>query len=510
MAGASTARSFPTRPASKLPFWSEGPHLVMVGGLGAVDAAIAVADGDVPGIRSSETWKKYSKLGGETEGFEATSFAWLDFAAVRERFGGIPLPLPGSSPENPKRVIDALEVLGLEQFNGIMGRSGYRGRAMWSETHIDAPSERRGLLALLNQEAFTFADLPPLPQNLTGLYASRFDCGAAYDILADVARDVEAFLDMGGPESQVERFLDMADRELGISIRDDLLASLGSLTCVYGDGNQGLLGFGGAVTVSVENPSRLRAALQNLLGTAQRELQREGAPFQVRSIERRGREVILMEIAEGAFSPALCIDGEWMCIGLDAQSVDAFLLRRDGVLPTWEASAEAEEALAAVPQEFVGISMTDPRPAIRSLMSMAPMLVGFMEAGARASGELPPGFDWPLSASDLPPAELVAAPLFPNVTVVTVDDSGVHYTSRVALPAFPMLAGSDGATAVATTGVLVALLLPAVQAARTAAAGRSRRTTSSSLAWRFTITTMRTVTCRRERSRTTPWSRMIG
>ncbi|QDU38808.1 hypothetical protein Mal4_31380 [Maioricimonas rarisocia] len=468
-------KMIPDTPGVEVAFWTEGPHLVLVGGMGAVDAAIAVADGDVAGIRSGTAWASYSDWGDAQATFDATSVFWFDFKAVREMFGGMPLPLPGSDPQNPKRVSDALEVLGLATLDGIVSRSGYKGRALWSESHIVTGGERRGLLKLLDQEPFTLDDLPPLPQNLTGLYATRFDCGAAWDVLTDVARDVEQFIGLGGPESQVDQFLGMADEALGISIRDDLLAALGSLSCVYGDGSQGILGFGGALTVSVEDPSRLRATLRNLLGSAQRELQREDVPFRVRSIERRGREVVLLEIAEGAFSPALCIDGEWMCIGLDAQSVDAFLLRRDGDLPTWEPSPEAEEALAAVPQEIIGLSMTDPRPAIRSLMSMAPMLVGFAEAGARASGELPPGFEWPLSASDLPPAELVVAPLFPNVTVATVDETGVHYTSRVALPAFPMFGGADGATTIATTGVLVALLLPAVQSARSAA----RRTQSA-------------------------------
>ncbi len=69
--------------------------------------------------------------------------------------------------------------------------------------------------------------------------------------------------------------------------------------------------------------------------------------------------------------------------------------------------------------------------------------------------------------SDIPPAEVVTRPMFPNVAVVTVDGKGVRMRSRESAPGL-----STGAFV--ATPVMVALLLPAVQAARAAA----RRTQS--------------------------------
>jgi prepilin-type processing-associated H-X9-DG protein len=69
--------------------------------------------------------------------------------------------------------------------------------------------------------------------------------------------------------------------------------------------------------------------------------------------------------------------------------------------------------------------------------------------------------------ADIPPAEVITRPMFPNVTAVTVDAKGVRLQSRESAP---------GVSAGAFVGVpvMVALLLPAVQASREAA----RRTES--------------------------------
>lgn len=68
--------------------------------------------------------------------------------------------------------------------------------------------------------------------------------------------------------------------------------------------------------------------------------------------------------------------------------------------------------------------------------------------------------------ADLPPVDVVVQPLFPNVAVSTVDQEGSHWTSRKSLSGIPLISNDVG---VGTTATLVALLLPAVQAAREAA-----------------------------------------
>ena len=117
----------------------------------------------------------------------------------------------------------------------------------------------------------------------------------------------------------------------------------------------------------------------------------------------------------------------------------------------------------------MSISTTDPRASVQTLMTLAPLAIPALQQGLREGGLR---VNLPVSAADLPPAELVARPLFPNVTVATADENGFRWTSRQSLPSFPL--GGGGVTSVPTAAVLVALLLPAVQSAREAA----RRTQS--------------------------------
>ena len=87
---------------------------------------------------------------------------------------------------------------------------------------------------------------------------------------------------------------------------------------------------------------------------------------------------------------------------------------------------------------------------------------------------IPPGMDLPITIADIPPAELVVRPLFPNVAVTTSDENGIHITSRQSLPGIPIIAGISEGNGVVTVAIGTALLLPAIQQAREAA----RRTQS--------------------------------
>lgn len=463
-----TRGTIPNSPGIEIGWWTEGGHLVIAAGMNAASSAVDVADGAAPNITTSPHWAKARAAGGD---FEATRVAWLDFAALRQKFGGMPLPTPGQDPnQEPTRIDDVLKIVGLDSLKTVVNRAGYKGRSMWSETVIDAPGPRSGLLALSDQAPFTLADLPPLPQGTTGFSATSFDWSQGYETLTTIARGMEKIV----PNAQtgtVDDALRQANDALGIDLARDLLAPLGNIHCVYADTAQAPLGLGIGAAVSVDNADRLRKSVDALLQLAE---QRAGGNLQVRRVQRQGREVVLLEIQGGTASPALCISDKWLALGVVPQTVDAFLLRLDGKLAKWEPSAEHIAGLKELPDEFTAITTGDPRASYQFVLGFAPFLVGAAQAGLRQAQVLPPDFEFPLSVADVPPSELVTRPLFPNLSVAVAGPDGVHYTSRTSLPSVPFLGAFDGGTSVATTGVLVALLLPAVQQAREAA----RRTQS--------------------------------
>ncbi|MCH8829000.1 MAG: hypothetical protein IID45_05425, partial [Planctomycetes bacterium] len=159
-------------PADGAPFeleigwWSEGKHLVIVGGVDAVDNALAVARGKSPNITTNPLWKKYKVAKAD---FEVTSVGWFDLGALRKMLGGMPVPIPGAKPGLTVNTI--LKTLGLQNIGAIVGRSGYDGRALRSETTLEAPGQKTGLLALAAQKPNSLDELPPLPQSTNGFAA---------------------------------------------------------------------------------------------------------------------------------------------------------------------------------------------------------------------------------------------------------------------------------------------------------------------------------------------------
>ena len=141
------------------------------------------------------------------------------------------------------------------------------------------------------------------------------------------------------------------------------------------------------------------------------------------------------------------------------------LLRTDGKLPTWKPTGDTADGLKLLPTSMTGLSFSDTPMMYSRLIGQAPILLGFVQMGMAQAN---PGMEFPLKAEDLPPAELVAASLFPNLSVSTVDKDGAKSYSRTSLPGTELFISTGGAS------VMVALLLPAVQQAREAA----RRTQS--------------------------------
>ena len=247
-----------------------------------------------------------------------------------------------------------------------------------------------------------------------------------------------------------------------------LFDSLGKIACVYGDDSQGPFGIGFGMVVQVKDEDRLNATLRLLMGMVQAEADPEDVKI-VRT-KKHGREIVTLEIGRGIFNPSYVIDDGWLAVGLVPQVPEAFLLRRDGKLPKWEPNDDLTAAFAELPEKFTSVTITDPARTYKAIMGLAPWILGGIKAAiSEEFGQ--PGFELPFSVADLPPAEVVAAPLFPNVTVVTSDGKTVTSLARRSAPSIPFLGDAQAAT---TIPILVALLLPAVQQAREAA----RRSTS--------------------------------
>ena len=284
-AGIPVPEGAPFKP--EIGWWKEGNHLVLAAGVDAVDSAVAVAAGKDPNITTSPLWKKYRA--GKSE-FTVSTVAWIDTGSLRKMFGGMPVPIPER--EKPPTVNDFLKAAGLTNLNAIVTRSGYRGKATWSETRVEAPGAKNGLLALLNNKPMTIHDLPPLPKETASFYAASVDLSKSYSAITKVIREV-AKLGPPGADAQVEGALDQLPDIIGFDPKKDLLDAFGNIVCVYDDAAQGPFGFGSGLLVQVKDEKKLRKMLNLGLKVAS-----ENAPpdqFRVLRTKKHGRELVTAE-----------------------------------------------------------------------------------------------------------------------------------------------------------------------------------------------------------------------
>ncbi|MBX3445062.1 MAG: DUF1559 domain-containing protein [Planctomyces sp.] len=448
-----TSGMIPDSPGVDFGWWVEGgQHVVFAIGMNGVESALQVATGAAPNITQNKMYQKYTGA----QSFEQNAAGFVDVAALRTMFGGMPLP-----PNRGGRTVtinELLVALGLQNLNAVAMQSGYKDRACWSEVAVEAPGPRTGLLSLLDQPTFTIDSLPKLPPRLLSLTAMSFDGAKTYDTIMGIVKNVTALNDPSDFDD-VNQGLAQAERELGFRIRDDLLASLKGVGCLYvdGGGSQSFDAIGAAM--AIQDGARLKSSLQKVFDIVS-EASRGEVTFEKST--KFNRDLHVMRIRQAPIvAPTLCIDKDWLYVGVMPQAIDSALLRLDGRLPSWTPGEEHLAALAELPKTMTTLSIGDTQTTYRQLLSAAPMLIGLVNTAMAQNTES--GFEFPLKPEDLPPAELVAQPLFPNISVSTVDDSGSKGYSRTSLP------GLDLGSSAAVTAVGVALLLPAVQQAREAA-----------------------------------------
>ncbi|MEO1994860.1 MAG: DUF1559 domain-containing protein, partial [Planctomycetaceae bacterium] len=320
--------------------------------------------------------------------------------------------------------------------------------------------EQTGLMALLNQAPKTIEDLPPLPFSTNGFAACTVDWSKSYGDVVELAKSVAA---LGPPDAaaQVDGILAQLPAMIGFDPQKELFGTLGNVACVYGDPRQGgWFGMSFGLAVQVKDAETLTTTLNRLIQMAQAEAGPQ--ELAITRSKKQGRDIVTFEIGGGFVNPSFAVDKDWLIIGMLPQTVEAFLMRLDGNLTVWKPTASYDRAFGELPKQFTSITVSDPRKSYRALVGAAPFLLGFAQGASR---QLLGGMKLPITVADIPPAEAVSRPLYPNISVCTVDDTGVRFTSRSSLPMFPML----GSSSVATVPILVALLLPAVQQAREAA-----------------------------------------
>jgi len=457
-------------------WWTEGADTVIAlsrpdGG----DPVLDALDGKVP---SAADHPARAGMDGAEGGFRPIGLFHLDVTAL---------------PAMPAEAVK----LGLDGIKAVDYRWGVQGETLVSVLGIAAPRPRRGVLALLDQPALDPRLLPPVPAGVATYTLISLDPVAALDQIVALSKASDP-ADAPKIDAAAEKFRDRT----GLRLREDLLARVGPRMAFYSSpipvaGGGGMLALWfhpprATLVAEVKDPAALNKSLDRLAAAGNRELKALGSAFpgpppatarpgadaaEFRKL--RGGAGYVLAVPPGVFPtpatlrPTVALGRTHLAIAT-APGLATAALAAEGR----PADAEADR----LPPGTIFFSRNDPREGLPELLANlpafvqvagamrtanpgAPLTPGGPRPGAGAAGAAGSGFRIRIDPDAIPDVEAMRRFLFPGTVALAVDEGGARLTTREAFPYVNVNITAGGTT----TPVLVALLLPAVQAAREAA-----------------------------------------
>ncbi len=400
-----------------LSWWVEGPHAVVVLSSEPLDAVRRAMRSPRPKLTSNPLFRRLAAF----RQFETSARGYIDVAALAALLG-----------KGHKEGARLLEDLGLTGVGGVCYHLGFDGEAGRSLLEVDTPRPRKGLLRLMGGAPLRLADLPPLPADCQAWSMTNFDLGALFDLGVQTVEDLTRF-NAPADVPMVRESLRQANLALGVDVRADLLGALGPRMVLYSSPGEGPLVFGQVALLQVRDAAKLRRAIDGLAKGLGRVT---GVDVAVKKRHYRGAEVRELHVRQQGFFvlPTYAIHNGWLVLSLFPQPVHGYLLRASGELPAWQPDRHVRAVFDRLPKDCVAVSVADPRPGVRQLLALAPLVAGTLRS-------IYP--DAKLDVGAVPNSEEVNRHLFPNVTLITDDGRTFRKDSRSSLDLPVTLGGVD-------------------------------------------------------------------
>jgi len=406
-------------PGLTVAWWMEGKHGLFTFGTRPVEDLVKAFDAEKKDNRlaNAPLFQRVSQY----KGYETAARMFIDVASLTK--------LSEKRGDEVKKMLDDL---GLTSMTDIVLYSGFDGDYERGLVEITAPGPRKGLLTLFRGQPFQLADLPPLPPEVTTFSLSQFDAAAAWDLGVQLAENVTRTIEPDAVK-EIQAGIKAFNQAIGIDLRKDLLENLGDRMLMYNTPDEGPLTIGQVVAFKVKNGDKAREAIESMIKGIART---SGADVRLKKRTYRGVEVREVHVKQQGFSftPTFTFHKDWLVVSLFPQPVHGYILRATGEIPAWKPDARVAMALERLPKEYTSLSFSDPRPTIKQVLSIAPIIT------ALANSFAPEQF---LDISTIPNAQEATRHLFPSVSVTHDDGKVVRMESRAALSLPLDLAGVD-------------------------------------------------------------------
>lgn len=361
-----------------------------------------------------------------------------------------------------------LEAVGITSVSNVSSVSGFDATGMVGKTRITGDGELKGLFAAIAGKPLAAGDLQLIPKE------SNFALAARLDLADFFRRALEAVskVDPAAPE-QIKREPDDLGTQLGFSFTDDVFAALGDVWCAYSTeakaaGGKPAPQVGNvSVSVTVRDAKRLEKGYSALIKLLENAAENGNGSWTVKQSTFRGNQVYYVPLklpqapamplgfdtSAAGVTPCWCLTKDRLVVSSNPQALKDFLTR--------DASAESLASRSELAAWFKGsdgpsvISYQDTAASLRSTYPAVQALLPFAAMGLASQGiqfQIPP----------LPSLDSIERHALPSTFVVQKSSGGLLFEDHQTIPVI-------NSRSTATSGVAIALLLPAVQAAREAA-----------------------------------------
>lgn len=402
----------------KIGWWGQGNDAVLFVGTTDPVAYAKAIDSKKTGLTANPLYKKVISF----KEFTTAARGFIDVTSTLNIVADITPPAG--------KVIDELGLKGLKSITFV---SGFDGPAERSVVDVDMPMPRKGLLGLTSQKKISLKSLPALPSDITGFSASSVTINKSYGELVGLVHGVARIFDENKAD-EIKDAIKAFEGAVGVDISKDLFGNFGDVMVTYNSPSDGILGTGAVVAVQVKDGKKIASTLDKLLkGIPANPL---GEVTLKRKPYRTG-EIIDISVS-GQLTQRIATVGlykDWLIYAQYPQPVKGFILRQEGVLPTWKADPALTKVLAQFPQEFTSINVTDPRPTVQTVLAAAPFVFNMINSVGGAAAQFGGGqFNYrPFDLDMIPHAQEATLNLFPNVTISTDDGKRVRTETRSSL-----------------------------------------------------------------------------
>ncbi|HEX4147296.1 MAG TPA: DUF1559 domain-containing protein [Pirellulales bacterium] len=348
-----------------------------------------------------------------------------------------------------RKVRELLTSLGAGKLVSFGGIGGLDGEGIVTRQFIDFGGWPTGS----DQKPLAAGDFKPVPDNAEFASVARFDLAWFYQRVIDA-------MDQVSPDESIKEKIGQAEQQLGFQVEGDLLASLGDVWTLHSNGG-GMIPMSNLVlTVAVRDQEKLTKVHDKLLALAQVVLaQSPEPPFTIETKDMRGITVHHIpprgpatDFSIVSWDPAWAVVDDRLVVAATFQGLKAQIARGGK-----KSLAELPAVAARLKAEPISLTYQNTRSAVRQMYTLiqtfGPIFVNQLAAQG-INVELP----------TLPDLEAIEPHILPRIDTTRRTSEGLESESFSTVPLASVNVGSP-----ATAGVLVALLLPAVQQAREAA-----------------------------------------